>query len=104
MLYGKQWLLNNPIHLMFSHIPITYLGSRLFYRFLSRLVKYMKNWKKWIDKDVIVTMKDGEQLSGVLKGPVIPSKNTIPDEFRLLNGVFVTRIKTKDISTIQDAF
>lgn len=64
----------------------------------------MKNWQKWIDKDVIITTKDGKKLSGVLKGPVIPSKNTIPEEFRLLNGVFVTRVKTKDISSIQDAF
>lgn len=94
-----------------SYSPYVFSHSYNLFRFaivlplsFPLLVQNMKNWQKWIDKDVIVTMKDGKQLSGVLKGPVIPSKNTIPDEFRLLNGVFVTRIKTKDISTIQDAF
>ncbi len=63
----------------------------------------MKDWKKWLGKDVIVYMKDGTEFTGVLEGPVIPS-GSIPKELRLLNGIFVTYIKTKDISEIKDTF
>ncbi len=64
----------------------------------------MKDWKKWIGRDVIVLLKDGKELTGVLEGPVIYSENSTPKELRLLNGIFVTRIKTKDISKIKDTF
>lgn len=60
----------------------------------------MKDWKKWIGKDVIVVLKDGKQKTGNLRGPVIDTGNEIPSDLRLLNGIFVTRIKTKDISNI----
>ena len=65
----------------------------------------MLDWEKWIDRDVIITLKNGKQKSGTFKGPVIPLEtNTIPDEFRLLNGIFVTRIKTNDIDKIEESF
>lgn len=64
------------------------------------MVKTMKNWREWIGKDVIVVLKDGKQKTGVLRGPVIDNGEETPSDLRLLNGIFVTRIKTKDITEI----
>lgn len=63
----------------------------------------MNNWKQWIGKDVIVVLKSGKEKTGVLQGPVIMyNKDTIPSEFRLMNGIFVTRVQTEDILEIKD--
>lgn len=63
----------------------------------------MKNWKNWVGKDVIVKFKDGKEKTGVLQGPVIDAgDDKIPSELRLLNGIFVTRIETKEISDISE--
>lgn len=65
----------------------------------------MKDWKKWIGKDVIVVLKDGNEKSGVLQESVIQTNsNEVPQELRLLNGIFVTRIASKDISEIKESF
>ena len=48
-------------------------------------------------------LKNGQEKTGTLKGPVIES-DMIEDEVRLLNGIFVTHIKIKDIVEIKDAF
>lgn len=77
----------------FSSLFVTYGGDK------------MLDWKKWIDQDVIITLKNGKQKSGIFKGPVIPlPKGELPEEFRLLNGIFVTRIKPDDIASIQETF
>lgn len=52
----------------------------------------MKNLEKWLDKDVVLILKNGQEKTGTLKGPVIES-DMIENEVRLLNGIFVTRIK-----------
>lgn len=59
--------------------------------------------KKWLGKDVVLILKNGQEKTGTLKGPVIDSE-MIEDEVRLLNGIFVTHIKIKDIVEIKDAF
>lgn len=65
----------------------------------------MKDWKKWIGKDVIVVLKDGNEKSGVLQESVIQTNSKeVPQELRLLNGIFVTRIASKDISEIKESF
>lgn len=63
----------------------------------------MKNLEKWLDKDVVLILKNGQEKTGTLKGTVIES-DMIENEVRLLNGIFVTRIKIKDIVEIKDAF
>ena len=63
----------------------------------------MMNLKKWLGKDVVLILKNGQEKTGTLKGPVIES-DMIENEFRLLNGIFVTHIKIKDIVEIKDAF
>lgn len=63
----------------------------------------MKNLEKWLDKDVVLILKNGQEKTGTFKGPVIES-DMIENEVRLLNGIFVTRIKIKDIVEIKDAF
>lgn len=63
----------------------------------------MMNLKKWLGKDVVLILKNGQEKTGTLKGPVIES-DTIENEVRLLNGIFVTHIKIKDIVEIKDAF
>lgn len=65
----------------------------------------MNDWKQWIGKDVKVILHDGNTKFGVLQGPVIMyDTEAIPAEFRLMNGIFVTRIQTEDIAEIQDVF
>lgn len=65
----------------------------------------MVEWKKWIGKDVIVTLKDGNEKYGVLEEPVIHRHSSAPpEEFRLLNGIFVTYVKTSDIVSIKASF
>ena len=61
------------------------------------------NLKKWLGKDVVLILKNGQEKTGTLKGPVIES-DMIENEVRLLNGIFVTHIKIKDIVEIKDAF
>lgn len=63
----------------------------------------MMNLKKWLGKDVVLILKNGQEKTGTLKGPVIES-DMIENEIRLLNGIFVTHIKIKDIVEIKDAF
>lgn len=63
----------------------------------------MMNLKKWFGKDVVLILKNGQEKTGTLKGPVIES-DMIENEVRLLNGIFVTHIKIKDIVEIKDAF
>ena len=63
----------------------------------------MMNLKKWLGKDVVLILKNGQEKTGTLKGPVIES-DMIENEARLLNGIFVTHIKIKDIVEIKDAF
>lgn len=62
----------------------------------------MKNLKKMIGKDVRIVLKDGSIKTGVLRGNVIQSDQHDNDEIRLLNGIFVTRVKTDDISEIKE--
>lgn len=54
----------------------------------------MMNLKKWLGKDVVLILKNGQEKTGTLKGPVIES-DMIENEVRLLNGIFVTHIKSK---------
>lgn len=63
----------------------------------------MMNLKKWLGKDVVLILKNGQEKTGTLKGSVIES-DMIENEVRLLNGIFVTHIKIKDIVEIKDAF
>ena len=63
----------------------------------------MMNLKKWLGKDIVLILKNGQEKTGTLKGPVIES-DMIENEVRLLNGIFVTHIKIKDIVEIKDAF
>ena len=63
----------------------------------------MMNLKKWLGKDVVLILKNGQEKTGTLNGPVIES-DMIENEVRLLNGIFVTHIKIKDIVEIKDAF
>ena len=63
----------------------------------------MMNLKKWLGNDVVLILKNGQEKTGTLKGPVIES-DMIENEVRLLNGIFVTHIKIKDIVEIKDAF
>lgn len=63
----------------------------------------MMNLKKWLGKDVVLILKNGQEKTGTLKGPVIES-DMIENDVRLLNGIFVTHIKIKDIVEIKDAF
>lgn len=63
----------------------------------------MMNLKKWLGKDVVLILKNGQEKTGTLKGPVIES-DMIENEVRLLNGISVTHIKIKDIVEIKDAF
>lgn len=63
----------------------------------------MMNLKKWLGKDVVLILKNGQEKTGTVKGPVIES-DMIENEVRLLNGIFVTHIKIKDIVEIKDAF
>lgn len=63
----------------------------------------MMNLKKWLGKDVVLILKNGQKKTGTLKGSVIES-DMIENEVRLLNGIFVTHIKIKDIVEIKDAF
>ena len=63
----------------------------------------MMNLKKGLGKDVVLILKNGQEKTGTLKGPVIES-DMIENEVRLLNGIFVTHIKIKDIVEIKDAF
>ena len=63
----------------------------------------MMNLKKWLGKDVVLILKNGQEKTGTLKGPVIES-DMIENEVRLLNGIFITHIKIKDIVEIKDAF
>ena len=63
----------------------------------------MMNLKKWLGKDVVLILKNGQEKTGTLKDPVIES-DMIENEVRLLNGIFVTHIKIKDIVEIKDAF
>ena len=63
----------------------------------------MMNLKKWLGKDVVLILKNGQEKTGTLKGPVIES-DMIENEVRLLNGIFVTHIKIKDTVEIKDAF
>ena len=63
----------------------------------------MMNLKKWLGKDVVLILKNGQEKTVTLKGPVIES-DMIENEVRLLNGIFVTHIKIKDIVEIKDAF
>lgn len=63
----------------------------------------MMNLKKWLGKDVVLILRNGQEKTGTLKGPVIES-DMIENEVRLLNGIFVTHIKIKDIVEIKDAF
>ena len=63
----------------------------------------MMNLKKWLGKDVVLILKNKKKKTGTLKGSVIES-DMIENEVRLLNGIFVTHIKIKDIVEIKDAF
>lgn len=62
----------------------------------------MKDLKEMIGKDVIVILKDGSTKTGVLRGNVINSNSHDNEEIRLLNGIFVTRVKIDDISDVKE--
>ena len=66
----------------------------------------MKNLEKWLDKDVVLILKNGQEKTGTLKGPVIDSE-MIEDEVRMILDFqceLGTHIKIKDIVEIKDAF
>lgn len=62
----------------------------------------MEDLKKLIGKDVIVYLKDGSTKTGIFRGNVITGDYHDTDEIRLLNGIFVTRVKIDDISDIKE--
>lgn len=62
----------------------------------------MRDLKELIDKDITVVLKDGSVKSGVLRGSVISGNYHVNDEIRLLNGIFVTRVKIDDISEVKE--